>query len=165
MYHAMPRDTESEVPDSNGSNILGDSEEARDAKKERVLHTRIPAVLEAELKAAAAALRVPVSNLVRTILEDAVAVADRATGHVENSLERAARSVAAERERLRDRVKRLDPLSEVVAYQPLIIAALTHCAKCNVVLEPGEDAALGVTNRPGPKIFVCKSCMPKRSKN
>jgi hypothetical protein len=53
----------------------------------------------------------------------------------------------------------------VVAYQPLIIAALAHCAKCNTVLEPGEDAALGVTNRAGPKIFVCKSCMPKRSKN
>ena len=165
MYHAMARDTEAEVPESEGSNGQSDSEEARDAKKERVLHTRIPAVLEAELKAAAAALRVPVSNLVRTILEDAVAVADRATGHVENSLERAARSVAAERERLRDRVKRLDPLSDVVAYQPLIIAALAHCAKCNTVLEPGEDAALGVTNRAGPKIFVCKSCMPRRSKN
>ena len=165
MYHPMARDAEAEVPESDGSNGQGESDEARDAKKERVLHTRIPAVLEAELKAAAAALRVPVSNLVRTILEDAVAVADRATGRVESSLERAARSVAAERERLRDRVKRLDPLSEVVAYQPLIIAALTHCAKCNVVLEPGEDAALGVTNRVGPKIFVCKSCMPKRSKN
>jgi hypothetical protein len=165
MYHAMARDTESQVPESNGSGGQADSDEARDAKKERVLHTRIPAVLEAELKAAAAALRVPVSNLVRTILEDAVAVADRATGHVENSLERAARSVAAERERLRDRVKRLDPLADVVAYQPLIIAALTHCAKCNAVLDPGEDAALGVTNRPGPKIFVCKSCMPRRSKN
>ena len=161
----MARDTESQVPDSEGANGQGDSDEAREAKKERVLHTRIPAVLEAELKAAAAALRVPVSNLVRTILEDAVAVADRATGHVENSLERAARSVAAERERLRDRVKRLDPLSDVVAYQPLIIAALTHCVKCNTVLEPGEDASLGVTNRPGPKIFVCKSCMPRRSKN
>jgi hypothetical protein len=165
MYHAMSRETEAELPKSEDGSGQNESEEARDAKKERVLHTRIPAVLEAELKAAAAALRVPVSNLVRTILEDAVAVADRATGHVENSLERAARSVAAERERLRDRVKRLDPLSEVVAYQPLIIAALTHCAKCNTVLEPGEDAALGVTNRVGPKIFVCKSCMPKRSKN
>jgi len=165
MYHAMAREADSQPPDSEGENGQSDSEEARDARKERVLHTRIPAVLEAELKAAAAALRVPVSNLVRTILEDAVAVADRATGHVENSLERAARSVAAERERLRTRVKRLDPLSDVVAYQPLIIAALAHCAKCNTVLEPGDDAALGVTSRPGPKIFVCKSCMPRRSKN
>jgi hypothetical protein len=161
----VARDTDSEASASADSNGQADTDESRDAKKERVLHTRIPAVLEGELKAAAAALRVPVSNLVRTILEDAVAVADRATGHVENSLERAARSVAAERERLRTRVKRLDPLTDVVAYQPLIIAALTHCAKCNTVLEPGEDAALGVTNRVGPKIFVCKSCMPRRSKN
>src|SRR5688572_28439856 len=161
------RDNDSEHPSSqgNGADETSGADETRDGKKERVLHTRIPAVLEAELKAAAAALRVPVSNLVRTILEVAVAVADRATGHVENSLERAARSVAAERERLRTRVKRLDPLADVVAFQPLIIAALAHCAKCNTVLEPGEDAALGVTNRAGPKIFDCTSCMPKRSKN
>jgi hypothetical protein len=173
MYHDVihvshvVRDNDSTPPPSEGNGASeGDgADETRDGKKERVLHTRIPAVLEAELKAAAAALRVPVSNLVRTILEDAVAVADRATGHVENSLERAARSVAAERERLRTRVRRLDPLADVVAYQPLIIAALSHCAKCNAVLEPGEDAALGVTSRPGPKIFVCRSCMPRRSKN
>ena len=41
-------------------------------KKERVLHTRVPAVLEEELKRLATALRMPVSNLVRAVLEDAV---------------------------------------------------------------------------------------------
>ena len=42
-------------------------EAAESNKKERVLHTRIPAVLETELKRLAGSLRVPVSNLVRTI--------------------------------------------------------------------------------------------------
>ena len=137
--------------------------EARsDSKKERVLHTRIPALLEAELKAAAAGLRIPVSNLVRTILEDAVAMADRATGRVESSLERAARSVHAERERLRSRVRRFDPLENVVAYQSVIVAVETSCAKCGAVLEQGDDAALAVRDRPGPKLFVCTGCMPRR---
>ena len=45
-------------------------ERRRRARKERVLHTRIPALLEEDLKSAAERLRVPVSNLVRTILED-----------------------------------------------------------------------------------------------
>ncbi|MFO0711644.1 MAG: hypothetical protein U0353_17460 [Sandaracinus sp.] len=44
----------------------------RDARKERVLHTRVPAVLEDELKRLATNLRMPVSNVVRAILEDAI---------------------------------------------------------------------------------------------
>ena len=51
-----------------------EASEGAEPKKERVLHTRIPAVLEGELKSAARALRIPVSNLVRTILEDAVSI-------------------------------------------------------------------------------------------
>jgi hypothetical protein len=57
------------------------SEPKDSAPKERVLHTRVPEALEAEIKALADALRVPVSGLVRNILEDSVrAVHDTATG-------------------------------------------------------------------------------------
>ncbi|MEZ4293932.1 MAG: hypothetical protein R3B70_03065 [Polyangiaceae bacterium] len=75
----------------------GDSEPAAPAedsgKKERVLHTRVPAVLERELKRFAENLRVPVSNLVRAILEDAVAAADAASESVEGRLTRAAEEI------------------------------------------------------------------------
>jgi hypothetical protein len=155
MYHAVTH--EKDEPD------LADGAEREDAKKERVLHTRIPALLESELKAAAAALRVPVSNLVRTILEDAVAMADRATGHVETSLARAAKSVHAERERLKSRAGRASPLDEVLAYQPVKIARATACESCGTTLEAGSDAALGVTDRIGPKMFVCSTCLAERS--
>lgn len=130
-------------------------------KKERVLHTRIPAVLEAELKAAAAALRIPVSNLVRTILEDAVAIADRASEKVEDRLTRAARSVHDERDRLRAKVT-IDPLSRVVAYQQVTIAAESECAKCHQELAVGDQASLAVLATPGPVLFVCPACVPAR---
>jgi hypothetical protein len=149
-------------PDSSPAPEAGDPNDRGDAKKERVLHTRIPEVLDKELKTAAKALRVPVSNLVRTILEDAVAIADRATGNVEQGLNRAARSVQRERERLRDRIKPPNPLEEVVAFQPVIVAAQTRCARCEAALEPGDDAGVGVTDEPGPKLFVCSECLPKR---
>jgi hypothetical protein len=55
-------------------------------KNERVIHTRVPAVLEEELKQFADHLRVPVSNLIRTILEDALAMANQAGGRVEREL-------------------------------------------------------------------------------
>ncbi len=132
-------------------------------KKERVLHTRIPAVLEQELKSAAASLKVPVSNLVRTILEDAVAVADRASSQIETGLERAAKSVHTERAKLR-KLAESHRLHDVVGYQPVLVAAAGKCAACGVALEPGDDAFLGVTAGLGPKIFVCQLCVPGKPK-
>src|SRR5215472_4756355 len=76
----------------------------KDDKKERVLHTRVPAVLESELKRFADNLRVPVSNLVRTILEDALEVADVATENVEGRLKKAASQLEKERQRLKKKV-------------------------------------------------------------
>jgi hypothetical protein len=102
-----------------------------DDKKERVLHTRVPAVLEAELKRFAQNLRVPVSNLVRTILEDALSVADAAGDRVEERLRKAATQLQTERERLRRKIKS-DPLSDVYAFQEVTVAQATSCAKCEV---------------------------------
>lgn len=140
MYHGVTQDKDSK------------------AKKERVLHTRIPAVLEAELKSAAEALKVPVSNLVRTILEDAVSMADRASSQLETGLERAAKSVHAERKKLR-KFAESSRMADVVGYQPVLVAAAGQCARCGVELKPGVDAFLGVTAGLGPKIFVCQPCV------
>lgn len=69
-------------------------------RKERVLHTRIPAVLEQELKLLAENLRVPVSNLVRTILQDALEAAEMVGRVAEEELRSAANRLAKERDRL-----------------------------------------------------------------
>jgi hypothetical protein len=45
-------------------------------RKERILHTRISEDLEEDLRRAAEELRVPVSNLVRNVLEEAVSVVE-----------------------------------------------------------------------------------------
>lgn len=156
MNHVVTHSADGPKPDDAPE----DGPEKAD-RKERVLHTRVPAVLEAELKAAARALRVPVSNLVRTILEDAVAIADRASSQVEQRLEAAARSVESERARLRARLERTDPLQDVLAYQPVIVAAANRCARCESPLEPGDGAALAIRQRPGPSAFVCEPCVPK----
>ncbi|MDH5493981.1 MAG: hypothetical protein OEY14_18670 [Myxococcales bacterium] len=80
-----------------------ESGEGRPAKKERVLHTRVPAVLEQELKRLARNLRVPVSNVVRAILEDAVDAVDDIGRRAEGELRGVAERLASERERLRRR--------------------------------------------------------------
>src|SRR5262249_37215667 len=132
------------------------------ARKERVLHTRVPAVLERELKRFAENLRIPVSNLVRAILEDAVSVADAATESVETRLKRAAQQLGSERERLKSRIK-TDPLADVIAFQAVTLAQSATCAKCLRDLAVGEAAHLCLVDSPapGPRLFVCAGCLPK----
>ena len=76
------------------------------AKKERVLHTRVPAVLEQELKRLAESWRIPVSNVVRTILEDAIDAIDTAGRAAEGEIRGVAEKLAEERRRLREPLRR-----------------------------------------------------------
>ena len=140
----------------------GDSKDSKDAKKERVLHTRVPAVLERELKRFADNLRVPVSNLVRTILEDAVSVADAATENVEERLKKAAKTLEKERERIKKKMEH-DPLEGIVAFQEVTLAMPARCAKCGRELARGERAHMGIGDSPSPpgrRTFVCAECLP-----
>lgn len=136
---------------------------ATSGKKERVLHTRVPAVLERELKRFADNLRVPVSNLVRAILEDAVAAADAAGESVEGRLTRAAQQLEIGREKLKQAVLP-DPLADVYAFQPVTLAQPATCAKCRKDLRPGERAHLGLTDTPprspAERLFACSACVP-----
>ncbi|MGH7297904.1 MAG: hypothetical protein ACRELB_23390 [Polyangiaceae bacterium] len=153
----MTQGTESKEP--AGPEL--DEPSGKDAKKERVLHTRVPAVLERELKRFADNLRVPVSNLVRTILEDAVSVADAATENVEERLKKAALHLEKEREKLKKRMEH-DPLEGIVAFQQVTLAVPTACAKCEAKLDRGTRANLGINEAgSGPRRFVCESCLPQ----
>lgn len=134
--------------------------ETRENKKERVLHTRVPAVLERELKRFADNLRVPVSNLVRTILEDALSVADAATENVEERLRRAAEHLEKEREKLRKRMEH-DPLSKIVAFQLVTLAVPAACVKCARTIPSGSRANLGIGDGSDERVFVCESCGPR----
>src|SRR5580704_1620024 len=155
MYHGVtqsvePPDVETPEEGANG----------KDAKKERVLHTRVPAVLERELKRFADNLRVPVSNLVRTILEDALSVADAATENVEERLKKAAHTLEKERVKLKKRMEH-DPLEGILAFQQVTLAVSTTCAKCEKELASGSRANLGISEvAGGPRRFVCEDCLP-----
>jgi hypothetical protein len=142
--------------------VSPEGEGARDAKnkKERVLHTRVPAVLERELKRFADNLRIPVSNLVRTILEDALSVADAATESVEERLRRAAEHLEKERGKLKKRLEH-DPLTGIVAFQEVTLALPAACVKCAATIARGARAHLGIGDRSEDRVFVCESCRPR----
>jgi hypothetical protein len=167
MYHGVtqsegarrdePRRSSSE---DDAADRARDSADGKDARKERVLHTRVPAVLERELKRFADNLRVPVSNLVRTILEDALNVADAATENVEERLKSAARTLEKERERIKKKMEH-DPLEGIVAFQEVTLAMPARCARCARELARGDRAHMGIGDAPQRlRTFVCQSCLP-----
>jgi hypothetical protein len=119
--------------------------EERGSKKERVLHTRVPVVLERELKRFADNLRIPVSNLVRAILEDALSVADLAGTGIDDRLKNAAQVLKHERERVKQEVKG-DLRAGLVAFQAVTLAESTVCGKCGDPVAQGTQAYLALTD-------------------
>src|ERR1041384_2254019 len=143
MYHVV---TPSDRDDPPGDELGGDAE----PRKEGVLHTRIPAVLERDLKRLANQLRVPVSNLVRTILEDSLRVADEASGVVEAKLTHVARAVSRERGHIQRRLKDRDSQDELLGFQPIVLAQASTCSRCHIELARGAQGWLGLRATPGP---------------
>jgi hypothetical protein len=134
--------------------------EPDDGLREGVSLARVPAVLERELRRVHEALRQPVSNIMRAVIEDAVAVADHAGENVEARLKTLASSLEHEREKLRRRIQR-DPLEGVFAFQSIKLAQPVTCAKCTKDLRRGETAHLGLRDEQGaPRVFVCEGCVP-----
>ena len=126
----------------------------------RVVPTRSAAVREGERKPAARALRMPVWSLGLPTREDGFSAADRASERVEARRSRGAKTVHDERDRLRSKAVRKPKLDDVVAYQPVVLAKPSECAKCGAELAEGDQAGLAVGAMPGAARFVCATCMP-----
>lgn len=114
-------------------------EEAK-PKKERVLHTRVPAVLETELKRLASSLRVPVSNVVRAILEDAIDTMDVATGAATDELRSVAERLGATRKPRRTTTTSKPPLEGAIGVTEMKLIRDAECALTGAKLESGTDA-------------------------
>src|SRR5438270_2372360 len=104
--------------------------------KERVIHTRVPESLEAELRHRAQDLGISVSNLVRNVLGHAFGLVGDVVAD-SHAIARAARG---------DKPPAVDP-ADVIGWQPLTLAKNAICAQCNAILAKGKPAAIGMTER------------------
>jgi hypothetical protein len=98
--HSDPRPSDSQDPNPQDSGPDADAREH--ARKERVLHTRISEQLAEDIRRVAEDLRVPVSNLVRNVLEETFSVVESVTENVGRWVE----EVTEEVERARGRSAR-----------------------------------------------------------
>jgi hypothetical protein len=115
-------------------------------RKDHVLQTRVSLSLYNSLVAQARRLRVPVSNLVRNILEDS-------TRMVENIVDSSIEIAEAIGRGMDD-----EDLSSVLGWQPMIANRRLACSHCGGEIGKGKEAFMSV-GAPGSRTFViCEAC-------
>jgi hypothetical protein len=123
-------------------------------RKERVIHTRVPESLEAELRDRAQDLGISVSNLVRNVLGHAFGL----VGDVAADAHAIARAARGDRGPAGVPASEPAALDDVIAWQPIVLAKNAVCARCNDLLPRGSDAAIAIADRGGRPI-VCVACL------
>lgn len=154
----------------------GGKKDRREGRKERVLHTRVPAVLEQELKRVANAWRVPVSNVVRALLEDALDTIDVVGAKAEDELRGVAEKLASERHRIRQKsTEQLgdepppttadadDPLAGAVGTTPITLVRDTVCGLTGEKLPAGTEAFMVLFQDPRRKLITGRDALPHAS--
>jgi hypothetical protein len=155
-------------------------------RKERVLHTRISEPLAEDIRRMAEDLRVPVSNLVRNVLEEAFSVVEAVTDNVGDLIDDVADEAERTRERIRrrgypprrrrtpesakaggrpaDRVGRVPraEFPEVIGWQPLVLNQPRSCADCEEPIESGDRGFVGVGSAGLTETYLCDDCMEAR---
>ena len=124
-----------------------DDEEAKD----RVIHTRVPEKLEAELRQRAQGLGISVSNLVRNVLGHAFGLVGDVVAD-SHAIARAARGEA--------KAAAAAESDDVIAWQPIVLAKNAICSRCNDILPKGSKAAIAIG---GDRAFVCIKCLEELS--
>jgi hypothetical protein len=118
-------------------------------RKDRVLQARVSPSLYNDLVARARRLRVPVSNLVRNILEDS-------TRMVENIVDGGIEIAEAIGKGMDD-----EDLSSILGWQPMIANKQLTCSHCGHRIQKGNQAFMSV-GAPGSRTFViCEGCKCK----
>jgi hypothetical protein len=148
--------------------VIRDKDKDDDERKERVIHTRVPESLEAELRQRAQDLGISVSNLVRNVLGHAFGLVGDvvADGH---AIARAARGAATSASAAATAVRAAEvprapaapSFDDVLGWQRVTLAKNAVCARCNAIMPRGSDAAFGiaaVADPAAPPLVICIAC-------
>ena len=119
-------------------------------RKDKVLQARVSESMYRDLVTQARRLRVPVSNLVRNILEDSLKMVEDI---VDGGLDIAGAIGRPANE---------EELDAVVGWQPLSANRELTCAGCGQAISKGEDAFSSIGAPSGRTIVICGACKCKR---
>jgi hypothetical protein len=148
-------------------------------RKERVLHTRISEPLAEEIRRMADDLRVPVSNLVRNVLEEAFSVVEAVTDNVGDWIEEVVEEAERAHERLRGRraegawsadsppepgpdARPPREFPDVIGWQPWVLERERTCSDCGEAVPRGARAFVGATPSGPADALLCRRCLDAR---
>ncbi|MEM9071341.1 MAG: hypothetical protein AAGE52_22740 [Myxococcota bacterium] len=131
-----------EIPESSEETAEETDETVEESsrKKSRVLHTRVPAILERELKNLAQSWKVPVSNVVRAILEDAIETMDVASHAAQDELRSVADRLRPRRAASRPATR--PPLAGAIGVSELTLVRDSTCGLTGEALASGAKGVL-----------------------
>jgi len=132
-------------------------DDAEPEKKERVIHTRVPESLEAELRERAQGLGISVSNLVRNVLGHAFGLVGDVVAD-SHAIARAARGDKKAGPASAGPAPASGPamsIDDVLGWQTIVLGKNAVCARCNTILPRGKPAAVGA----GTTLVVCPPCL------
>lgn len=132
-------------------------------RKDRLLQARITPSLYEQVVDRAEAMKIPVSNLVRILVEDSLKLVD---GVVDESLNIAQIfSEGGKRKdagRARARTAAAAPPSPAdespVAWQAVVMGRRGVCGDCGCLLYPATEAHMGLGSDGRPLLFLCNEC-------
>jgi len=131
----------------------------QDEPKAKVLHTRIPESLDDAIKTKARRLRIPVSNLVRNVLEQAFDLVEEVVDdglEIANAARRGAERVREAALRVRGRE------AGIYGWQELILNRDERCRNCGTELDRGAPAYRGLSDQASAQpVFLCPACVTK----
>lgn len=122
---------------------------------EKVLHARIPASLDREIRKRARGLGLSVSTVVRHVLLHTFdLVEDIVTDGTNLAI-----ALAGEEGHLSPPRARTTPDGPVLAWQEAILNVNAVCERCNALLPKGGAAAIGIRDGAGPRTIICAACL------
>ncbi|MCA9562085.1 MAG: hypothetical protein KC561_01290 [Myxococcales bacterium] len=134
--------------------------------KDKVLNARISEELEQQLRERAEKLDMPVSQLVRNILQGTVDLVGNFSGNVEQLVSEMVDDVVSLKRRaqtavIAGRPNRLDSLLEkILGWQRITVNRPSQCAITGKLLEIGAIAHLGIRNDGQPSVVVSEDSLP-----
>jgi hypothetical protein len=131
-------------------------------RNSRVLHTRIPESLEDVIKSRARRLRIPVSNLVRNVLEQTFRLVEDVVDDGLQIADTARRGA----ERVREATQRVrGQETAIYGWQELVVNRDERCRDCAAELDRGARAFRGLSEQAGaPVVFLCPECVSRIGK-
>jgi hypothetical protein len=151
-------------PRGDGPHEDGDETVDPGARKERVLHTRVPDSLDRHIKRRARSLGMSASTVVRNVLLTTFGLVE----DIVNDSADIALAVTGKHPdptRLRARSRGGDASdggpSPVLAWQDAVLNRNAVCDDCNAILHKGQRAAIGIREDAGPRAIICPACLAK----